>query len=268
MQNFNLPKLTEEVMIISTLAADFIRSNIGKVQSQDVKAKSANSFVSYVDKTAEKIIVERLEKLLPTAEFITEEDTVENSLHELVWIVDPLDGTTNFLQGIPHFSVSIALRQGDDYLLGVVVDVMQNEVYHAYKNGGAFCNHQPITTSQTATMDKAVIATGFPYYRAEKLPTLINMLDAFLHEARGIRRLGSAALDLTYVACGKMDIFYETTLNVWDIAAGIILVREAGGSVSDFKGDQKLLTGSDIIASNALLDLKAQKIIQQALMKE
>jgi myo-inositol-1(or 4)-monophosphatase len=268
MQHFNLPKLTDEVKQIAMLAADFIRSNVGKVQSQDIEAKSANSFVSYVDKTAEKIIVDRLETLLPEAAFITEEDTVENSSQELVWIVDPLDGTTNFLQGIPHFSVSIALRRGDEYLLGVVVDVMQDDTYHAYQNGGAFCNNKPFTTSQTASMDQAVIATGFPYYRVEKLPKLINMLDAFLHQARGIRRLGSAALDLTYVACGKMDIFYETSLNVWDIAAGIILVREAGGSVSNFEGNATNLTGSDIIASNGLLDLKARQIIQHALMKD
>jgi myo-inositol-1(or 4)-monophosphatase len=258
----NLPQLTKEVIKITHLAADFIRENVGKVQSKDIESKSSNSFVSYVDKTAEKIIVDRLGLLLPEAEFITEEDTVINSLKSLVWIVDPLDGTTNFLQGIPHFSVSIALRKHDTYLLGVVVDIMQKNTYHAFLNGGAFCNQKRIYTSTTSKMENAIVATGFPYYRIEKLPKLINLLDTFLRKARGIRRIGSAALDMTYVACGKMDIFYETSLNIWDIAAGIILVREAGGIVSDFGGASSGFDGSSIIASNSALNAETQEIIQ------
>ena len=132
MIEYKLPQLTQQVVQIANIAADFIRENVGKVQSKDIESKSSNSFVSYVDKTAEKIIVDRLIPLLPEAEFITEEDTVSNSSKSLVWIVDPLDGTTNFLQGIPHFSVSIALRRDDVFLLGVVVDIMQHNTYHAF----------------------------------------------------------------------------------------------------------------------------------------
>lgn len=261
----NLPGLSQEVIRISNEAAGFIRSHVGRVTTSEVETKSENSLVSFVDKTAEQMLVDKLGKLLPSAGFITEEDTVENSAHSLVWIIDPLDGTTNFLQGIPVFSVSVALKKGDDYLLGVVVDVMQQDIYHATMGGGAFCNGQPIRTSTTGDLGEAIIATGFPYSARHKLPELIDILSAFLDRSRGVRRLGSAALDMTYVACGKMDLFYETTLNLWDIAAGIVLVREAGGRVTDFTGNQLMAEGSEVIAGNGQLDGTALEIIQSFL---
>lgn len=261
----NLESLTNEVISVARAAANFIEQNVGLVNSEQIISKEKNSLVSYVDKTAEKMIVGALSEILPEAGFITEEDTVENSTNDLVWIVDPLDGTTNFLQGIPHFSVSIALRNKEDYLIGVVSDVMHHKIYHAYKGGGAFCDGNPISVSQTERMDQAVFATGFPYVKENRIPTLLNMLDSFLREARGIRRFGSAALDMTYVACGKIDGYYEGTLNIWDIAAGIVLVREAGGRISNFEGKESHPTGTNILASNEHLWVAVREIIQRSM---
>lgn len=260
----DLSHLTSEVMHIANDAAEFIRANFGKVSSLEAEVKAENSLVSYVDKTAEKMLVDKLNLLLPEAGFITEEDTVDNSADSLVWVIDPLDGTTNFLQGIPIFSVSVALKRDDDYLIGVVVDVMQRDTYHAYAGGGAFCNGRQVRTSRTNQLHEAVIATGFPYSAREKLPELVSILNTFLHASRGIRRLGSAALDMTYVASGKMDLFYETTLNLWDIAAGVVLVREAGGLVTDFNGKPIASDATKIIAGNGLLDKAALDVIRNA----
>ncbi len=259
----DLSHLTREVMHIANDAADFIRANVGKVTAFEAEVKSENSLVSYVDKTAEKMLVDKLNILLPEAGFITEEDTVNNSSDPLVWVIDPLDGTTNFLQGIPVFSVSVALKKDDDYLLGVVVDVMQKDTYHAHAGGGAFCNEGQIRTSKTSKLHEAVIATGFPYDSREELPELVSILNTFLRSTRGIRRLGSAALDMTYVASGKMDLFYETTLNLWDIAAGVVLVREAGGQVMDFMGNQITSDATRIIAGNGHLDMHALDVIRK-----
>jgi myo-inositol-1(or 4)-monophosphatase len=241
--------ILDDVLKVAAEAAVFIHSQAGKVKEQDVEIKSRNSLVSYVDKEAEKILVTGLSKIIEGSGFITEEETVSQVKSEYTWIIDPLDGTTNFLQQIPCYSVSIALMHDDELVLGVVHDVEHKEAFYAWKGGGAWCNGKPIHVSGRTDVSDAVVATGFPYASRDVLPQLTSIFDYFIKNARGIRRLGSAAIDLAYVACGRFDAYYETTLNPWDIAGGIILVEEAGGVVTGFSGKRDMLETGQIIAA-------------------
>ncbi|MFZ1678947.1 MAG: inositol monophosphatase family protein [Saprospiraceae bacterium] len=245
--------ILDDVLKVAAEASDFIHSQAGKVKEQDVEIKSRNSLVSYVDKEAEKILVSGLSKIINGSGFITEEETVSQIQSEYTWIIDPLDGTTNFLQQIPCYSVSIGLMHDDVLVLGIVRDVERNETFYAWKGGGAWCNGKRIHVSARTDVSDAVVATGFPYASRDVLPQLTSLFDYFLKNARGIRRLGSAAIDLAYVACGRFDAYYETTLNAWDIAGGVILVEEAGGVVTGFSGKRDMLKTGQIIAAPAAI---------------
>jgi myo-inositol-1(or 4)-monophosphatase len=215
------------------------------------ESKGVNNFVSYVDKESEKMLVERLSLLLPEAGFLTEEGTIEKSGLKYCWVVDPLDGTTNFLHGLHPYAISIGLMEHDEVIAGVVYEVSGDETFVAWKDGGAWLNGRPIHVSKASRLADSLIATGFPYSDFERLDPYMSSLTYFCRHSHGIRRLGSAAIDLAYVACGRYEVFYEYALHPWDIAAGIILVREAGGRISDFSGIEKNLTGKEIVASNS-----------------
>lgn len=230
-------------------AAAFIHAQAGKVGQDDIIIKSRNSLVSYVDQKAEEILVRGLGRILPEAGFITEEGTVTQQTSDYTWIIDPLDGTTNFLQQIPVYSVSVGLMHGDQLVAGVIRDIVQHETFYAWKGGGAWCNGERIYVSRRDHVGDAVVATGFPYSSRDVLPQLTSVFEFFLKHARGIRRLGSAAIDLAYVACGRFDVYYETTLNPWDIAGGILIVEEAGGQVTDFAGGDGMLRNGQVIAA-------------------
>jgi myo-inositol-1(or 4)-monophosphatase len=235
--------------IVAETAA-FIRSAFGKVNQDEIEVKELNSLVSFVDKNAEEMLVSKLSALLPNSTFITEEQTVAQQKSEQVWIIDPLDGTTNFLYGIPHFSISVALQEHGVLKTGIVYDVMRKECFMAFANKGAFLNGEKINVSANTTLKAAVLATGFPYKRVDIRLPFGDILNYFLKEVRAIRRMGSAALDLAYVACGRFDGYYECCLNPWDVAAGILLVQEAGGAISDFKGGSDFSDGEQIIAAS------------------
>ncbi len=241
--------IIDQVLKVTEEAASFIRSQAGKVDADKIETKSPNSLVSYVDKEAERILVEGLSKIIPGAGYITEEGTVTQQTSEYTWVIDPLDGTTNFLQQIPVYAVSIGLLHEDKLIIGIVSDVEHRETFYAWKGGGAWCNGKQIHVSQRTDVNDAVVATGFPYASRDVLPQLTSVFDYFLKNARGIRRLGSAAIDLAYVACGRFDAYYETTLNSWDIAGGIILVEEAGGRVTDFSGGNDMMNNGQVIAA-------------------
>ena len=252
-ENMELRSLLEKTLPVVEEAAAFIRSQAGKVTDKEIESKSPNSLVSYVDKTAETILVEGLRPLLPNAGFITEEDMVSQSEAEYTWIIDPLDGTTNFLQQIPFYAVSVGLAHRGELVLGIVCDIEHHEMFYAWKGGGAWCNGKRIQVANRADILEAVVATGFPYAATDVLPWLMDMFEYFLKNAKGMRRLGSAALDLAYVACGRMDVYYESTLHAWDIAGGIVLVREAGGTVSDYEMKPNMLENGQVIAANNAL---------------
>ena len=227
----------------------FIQQELGKVQEAAIEHKSLNSLVSYVDKTAEEQLVKGLSNLLPDAAFLTEEETVVQEEGRYRWIIDPLDGTTNFLHQLPFFSISVALQEAGKTIIGIVYEVNREECFYAWKNGGAFLNDRPIHTRNVDALSDSLIATGFPYYDYSRQDAFLEILRFFMLNTRGIRRFGSAALDLAYVACGRFDLFFEYSLHAWDVAAGAFLVQEAGGKVSDFSGGDDYLFGQEILAA-------------------
>ncbi len=249
----NYKQICSQVSKLSKEAGNFIRNEKGKINSENIETKSLNSFVTYVDKNAESIIVDSLKKILPEAGFITEEETETIQAEKYNWIVDPLDGTTNFIHGLEPFSVSIALKENEKIVVGVVYEIGKDECFYAYKNSPAFLNGKEINVSKNKTLANSLIATGFPYYNYTKIQAILKSLEYFMKNTRGIRRFGSAATDLVYVACGRFDAFYEYSLNAWDVAAGAFIVQQAGGKISDFKKGDNWLFGSEMIATNNLV---------------
>ena len=264
MDQNTLSILMPAVLEVSRETGTFIRSQVGKVTASDIEEKDRNSLVSYVDKHAETILVERLHRLLPEAGFITEEDTIVNTRAEYTWVIDPLDGTTNFLQQIPVFSVSVALAHEAVPILGCIVDVMQDQAFYAWQDGGAWLDGRPVRTSGKTHLSEAILATGFPYYSPENMGRLSDLFMRMVSASRGVRRLGSAALDLAYTATGRFDAFYETFLNSWDIAAGVILVREAGGHITDFDGGGDFILKGQVLATNRHLHEQLLSILLSA----
>jgi myo-inositol-1(or 4)-monophosphatase len=195
--------------------------------------------------------VDGLLPLIADAGFITEEKTLSINDREFSWIIDPLDGTTNFVHGLPCYCVSIGLSYKNKLVLGVVYEINQDECFYAWENGGAWMNGKAIAVSPINSVKQSLIATGFPYTNYERMGPYMEVFDFCMRNTHGLRRLGSAAVDLVYVACGRIEAFYEYGLNSYDLAAGAFIVLEAGGKVSDFKGGSDFLFGKEIIACNS-----------------
>ena len=257
----NLENITNNVVLIAKEVGEFIRQERKNFKYETVEIKGLNDLVSYVDKTSEQRIVEHLQALLPEAGFIVEENT-KNEIKTYNWIIDPLDGTTNFIHGIPCYAISIALEYQGEIILGVVYEVSQNQCFWAYTKGGAFLNGDKISVSARQTLSDSLIATGFPIYNFSRLEPFINTLTYLMKHTHGIRRIGAAAVDLCYLACGRVDCFFEYNLNAWDVAAGALIVKEAGGTVADFSGSTNWLFGKEIIATNTHLKDEFEHIIQ------
>ncbi len=230
---------------------EFILENRKKVRGEQVEIKGLNSLVSYVDQETERRLVAGLKDIFPEAGFITEEETVGQEQKEWNWIVDPLDGTTNFLFDLPVFAISVALYHGDRAEVAAVYELGQKELFSAVRGSGAYLNEQAIQVRSESELSKALIATGFPYYDFDRLREFNELLSHLYTHTRGVRRLGSAATDLAYVAAGRFNGFFEYGLHAWDVAAGILLVQEAGGQVCDFSLGDNYLFGKEIIASAA-----------------
>jgi myo-inositol-1(or 4)-monophosphatase len=218
-----------------------------------IENKGMHDLVSYVDKESEIRIVNVLQNLLPESGFIAEEGTTDKVGERYNWIIDPLDGTTNFIQGIPIYSVSIALMEEREIVLGVIYEVGQQECFYAWKDGGAWLNGKSIQVTDNDDMHNALLATGFPYSNFDQIDSYMNFLGWAMQNSRGVRRLGSAAADLAYMACGRFDAFWEYDLKAWDVAAGALIVQEAGGKVSDYHGGDDYIFGKTILASNKSL---------------
>lgn len=246
----DLEKLCYEVAEIAKIAGGYILKESSRFASSDIEEKGFHDLVSYVDKNAEKIIVDALLPLIPEAGFITEEGTLLKESDGYNWIIDPLDGTTNFLHGIPTYSVSIGLSYNGEMVVGVVYEINRDECFTARKNGGAFLNGKAILVSDTQSFSNSLLATGFPFRSEEFLDEYLEVLKTMMKSARGIRRIGSAAVDLAYTACGRFDCFFEFNLQNYDMAAGILLVKEAGGKVMDFQGEKNMLKKGSVIAGN------------------
>jgi myo-inositol-1(or 4)-monophosphatase len=261
----DLKKICLEVEKIAAEAAAFIMKESEKFDQTKTRSKGLHDFVSYVDLGSEKIIVEKLSKLLPDSGFLAEEGTSKKSGSEYSWIIDPLDGTTNFLHNLHPFSISIALTKGNEIIAGVVYEAGWKETFTAWKDNGAWLNGKRINVSKTARLTDSLIATGFPYSDFSRLSEYLVCMEYLMKNTHGVRRMGSAAIDLAYVACGRYEGFFEYGLKPWDIAAGTILIREAGGSVSDFSGN-KNVSGLNIIASNSLIFHEFHEIVSKFML--
>jgi myo-inositol-1(or 4)-monophosphatase len=248
-----LEQLCLEVTSLTKSVGKFILQERVHFDLSAIEKKGHNDLVSYVDKESERQLVNRLRELLPEAGFITEENTANNRGERYNWIIDPLDGTTNFLHGLPCYCISIALYENETPVLGVVHELNLDECFYAWKDGGAFLNGKPITVSGIERVADGLFATGFPYHNYDRMKPYMEVFDFLMRNSHGIRRLGSAAADLAYVAAGRFEAFYEYGLNPWDVAAGIVLVQEAGGKVTDFSGGNNATFGKEIIAGNAKL---------------
>lgn len=246
-------KICEEIEIAVRETAKFILKESDRFDISRTESKGLHDFVSYVDKGSEEMLVGKLSTILPEAGFITEEGTSTKKGLKYCWVIDPLDGTTNFLHGIHPYSISIALLEDNEPVAGVVSEIGGNETFTSWKNGGAWLNNRQVYVSSASRLSDSLVATGFPYSNFSRLEKYMNCLTHFCKTTHGIRRLGCASIDLAYVACGRFEAFYEYDLHPWDVAAGILLVREAGGCVSDFSGNEKNLTGDEIIAANRLV---------------
>ncbi len=218
-----------------------------------VTRKGHNDFVSEVDKAAEEAIIDVLKHAYPGHAILAEESGPSSNLHdenENVWIIDPLDGTTNFIHGFPQYAVSIALRQRGQVTQAVIYDPTRNELFTATKGEGAFLNNKRIRVAKRDKLADALIGTGFPYSDLSGLDEYLKMFKLMTEKSAGLRRPGSAALDLAYVAAGRLDGFFEKNLKPWDMAAGALLVSEAGGIVADFTGEGGYLDKGDVIAAS------------------
>ena len=259
----NLEKITFQVTDLAKSVGSYIKDQLSLLSNADVQHKGVHDLVTYVDRESEKKIISELNKLLPEAGFIAEENQLVKPRDHYNWIIDPLDGTTNFIHGVPVFSVSIALAGKNELLSGVVFEILREECFYAWKNGNSFLNGKPIQVSHTSVFDDALVATGFPYSDYSLLEPYMGLLEEMIKSTRGIRRLGSAAVDLAYTACGRFDLFFEYGLKPWDIAAGSLIVKEAGGTVSGFSNTGDFLFGRKIVASNAILHNKFLKLLQK-----
>lgn len=259
----NYQSLTYQVVDLSKRIGHFLLKEIKVLTQKDVEEKGIHNLVTHVDKSAEKQIIETLSKLIPESGFIAEEGTSTKVGETFNWIVDPLDGTTNFIHGVPLYSVSIALKKDNELVLGVIYEPNLDECFYTWKNAPTYLNGKEVRVSSIPQIDHSLFATGFPYYDYSKLDNFMQLFVYLMQNSRGVRRLGSAAVDLAYVACGRYEGFYEYGLSPWDVAAGILLVQNAGGKTYDFSGGNNYLFGKEIVAVNPLISEEFKTVIQE-----
>ncbi len=250
-------KARETAERAARLAGELIRSVAGTVRPDDIRDKGIHDIVTKTDEEAQRLIIETIRASFPDHRMLAEEElgpsSSESENSDFQWIIDPIDGTTNFTRGIPPYAVSIALAHENRLVLGVVYDVSHDDMYSAVTGTGLSVNGSPARVSETPDLSEALITTGFPYRAFAHVDLYLMILKQFMKAARGLRRPGSAAVDLAWVASGRFDGFYETGLKPWDVAAGIVLVREGGGRISDYRGNPNPAFDQQIVASNALV---------------
>lgn len=246
----DLEKITAEVRRIAVEAGAFLREERRNFHRERVEEKNAHDYVSYVDKESEKRIVKRLKELVPEAGFIAEEGSGSLTTEEYCWLVDPLDGTTNFIHDNAPYCVSIALRSREELLVGVVYEVCRDECYWAHKDSPAYLNGREIRVSDVDKLDNAFIALGFPYAVEKYKSIALHLIQELYGNASALRLQGAAAAELCYVAAGRFEARIEANLGPWDIAAGTLILERAGGKVTDFSGGDTFYSGHQVLASN------------------
>ncbi len=258
-----LEKLCNGAVEVASMAAGLIRNGFNN--SHEIVHKGTVDLVTEVDIASERLIKRELHDRFPDIRFHGEEDGGDDWRKGEVWVVDPLDGTTNFANRMPHFSVSIALCNNGEPIVGVVMNPMNNEIYHTWKGSGAFLNRQPIRVGGQNRLDDALAVTGFPYNRREHIEIIIERLKIMLMHVQCVRRLGSAALDLCHIARGVFAIYWETNLKPWDVAAGALLVKEAGGRITRFDNSPMALDSFELLATNGILHEQAVRLLAPTL---
>jgi myo-inositol-1(or 4)-monophosphatase len=259
-------KICFSAMEVVKIAAVYVRDRHENRKDLAIQEKGRQDFVTEVDKKTEEMLVSGLSELLPEAGFIAEEGTSSKRGETYNWVIDPVDGTTNFIHGVFPFAISVGLTENDEVVAGIIYEFGLDEFFYAWKDGGAWLNGTPIRVSEVSSVDQALVATGFPYTNFLYLEQFMKSMDHFMKNSHGLRRLGSAATDIAYVACGRYDGFYEYGLHPWDIAAGILLVKEAGGSVSDFAGHKNPLFDEHIVCSNQKIFTSFQSVIEKIML--
>ena len=265
-----MQKPVVNVMVKAARAAGgVLLRNMNRLDAINVIEKDRLDYASEVDEQAEQAVVKELRRAYPDAAFLGEEGGLKGK-GNAVFVIDPLDGTSNYLRGFPHWCVSIALVEGGEVQHGVIFDPLRNELFTTSRGSGAVLNDKRIRVSERKDIAGATLTTGFPPRERERAPAQLECIRELLRDAEDIRRTGSAALDLAYVACGRLDGYFEGNIRPWDIAAGVLLVREAGGRVCDFRGaatgpmDQRGMTGRQLVAGNQKLGTELQKLIVQS----
>lgn len=248
-ENFDRVKAVCE---IARRAGAYIREERRKFSLERVERKHAHDYVSYVDKGSEQLIVSALRELLPEAGFITEEGLAGHDAEQMLWVVDPLDGTTNFIHQYAPYAVSIALLQGREILLGVVYEICADECFYAWKGGGAYLNGQPLHVSSQQIGD-ALLCLQLPYNSDAYKPVIRHLIDTFYGHVGSIRMCGSAAMALCHVAAGQLDGYAEQYIGQWDFMAGSLIVTEAGGTVTDYSGSADFTPGNSVVATNGVI---------------
>lgn len=244
------------------LAGKFLKQNIGKVREVERKLGQEKNLVTEFDRRSEEIIIEVLKRHHPTHDILAEESgSTSGRSSPYKWVIDPLDGTTNYTHGFPVYCVSIGLEHNGIMECGVIYDPNFDELFTAERGKGAFLNGRRITVSDTEALSSSLLVTGFPYNISENPDHAIERFVSFLVKAQAVRRMGSAAIDLAYVAAGRYDGFWEVALNPWDVAAGILLVEEAGGMVTTFAGKPFSIYDKDILATNKLIQKEMAEIL-------
>jgi myo-inositol-1(or 4)-monophosphatase len=247
---------------------DAMRAAAAIVREHDARPRTVTrkgriDLLTETDPAVEAALKKDLAALLPGASFLAEESAAQAALGDLTWVIDPLDGTTNFAHGLPIHAVSVGLWEEGRVVLGAVAVPVLGELFHAVRGGGAFLNGVPIAVTDTADLEQALVATGFPYAIREEIRPIMANLERVLLASQGVRRMGAAAVDLAYVACGRLDAFYESCLNPWDVAAGWLLVEEAGGRVTDYAGRPYALGGKYILASNGRVHGAISELLEE-----
>jgi myo-inositol-1(or 4)-monophosphatase len=259
--------MIEDIIKIAKEAGEIVRNGFGKNLEIEFKTNESN-LVTQIDKKSEAFITDFIQKKFPGHGVLGEEGASIKATSDYTWVVDPLDGTTNFAHGVPIFSVSIGVQKNGENVAGVIYDVMRDEAYSAELGGGAFCNNKKISVSQNEMMQRSLLVTGFPYDIADNPNNALDIFVQLVKVARGMRRLGSAALDMCYVAKGVFDGFWEVHLHPWDICAGMLIIKEAGGRTTDFKGAKMDIFNRQILSTNGKIHNQMLDIIDKCTTKK
>ncbi len=260
-------EITEKAREVVNQAVVFIRKERERLRTEDIESKGKNDFVTKIDKGSELILVKGLKNILKDSGFIAEEGTSTEKGAVYNWIIDPIDGTTNMIHGAPPYSVSVALAENDKIVVGIVHEISKDECFYSWKDSVAYLNGKEIKVSKVTKVADSLIATGFPYTDYSLMSEFNKTMDFFMKNSHGLRRLGSAAVDLAYVASGRYDAFYEYGLKAWDVAAGSFILQQAGGLVCDFNNGENYLFGKELIASNSNIFKEFSGIVSSLMKK-